>query len=191
MTNFDKGRTMVQNKKEGIHMSDIERRLKALEDRAELQDLAVRYFVATDDDDFATLEALFAPGAEFHAGGFAGGTDRAAIMAFLRSARANMGITIHTPHYSLITFTGDDTATGVVGAHLEIAMAGQSLFGAVRYYDKYQRLHGKWHFSKREMLAVHMGPWEQVATSLTADLRVRWPGGEPQAADLPARRENL
>ena len=135
-----------------------------------------------------TLEALFTPEAVFRAGGFAGATDRAAIMTFLRSARAHMGVTIHTPHYSLITFTGEDTATGVVGAHLEIAMAGQSLFGAVRYNDKYQRLHCKWHFSQREMLAIHMGPWEQVATSLTADLRVRWPGSDPQPADLPARR---
>jgi len=179
---------MTLNKKKEVHMLDIERRLKALEDRAELQDLAVRYFVATDDDDYTTLEALFTPEAVFRAGGFAGATDRAAIMTFLRSARAHMGVTIHTPHYSLITFTGEDTATGVVGAHLEIAMAGQSLFGAVRYNDKYQRLHGKWHFSQREMLAIHMGPWEQVATSLTADLRVRWPGSDPQPADLPARR---
>lgn len=171
-------------------MSDIERRLKALEDRAELQDLAVRYFIATDDDDYVTLETLFTPDAVFRAGGFTGGTDRAAIMAFLRSARAHMGVTIHTPHYSLISFTGEDRATGVVGAHLEIAMVGQSLFGAVRYSDEYQRRDGRWHFSRREMLIVHMGPWEQVATSLTADKRVRWPGNDPQQADLPIQRSS-
>jgi len=169
-------------------MSDVERRLKTLEDRIELQDLAVRYFIASDDDDYATLEALFAPDAVFRAGSFTGGTDRSAIIAFLRNARANMGITVHTPHYSLITFTGGHSATGVVGAHLEIAMGGQSLFGAVRYQDDYVRLNGKWHFARREMLTVHMGPWEQVATSLTSDLRVRWPGGDPQPADLPVRR---
>ncbi|PRB84556.1 MULTISPECIES: nuclear transport factor 2 family protein [Pseudomonadaceae] len=169
-------------------MSDVERRLKLLEDRAELQDLAVRYFVATDDDDYATMEMLFAPDAVFRAGGFTGGTDRAAIMAFLRNARANMGVTIHTPHYSLITFTGESSATGVVGAHLEIAMGGESLFGAVRYQDEYVRLDGKWYFAQREMLTIHMGPWEQVVTSLTTELRVRWPGSDPQPADLPARQ---
>lgn len=170
-------------------MPNIERRLKKLEDRAELQDLAVRYFVATDDDDYATMEALFAPDAVFRAGGFTGGTDRATVMAFLRNARANMGVTIHTPHYSLITFIDENRATGVVGAHLEIAMGGESLFGAVRYYDEYIRLDGKWHFAKRDMLTIHMGPWEQVATSLTAAMRVRWPGSDPQLADLPIRQD--
>ncbi|WP_193073763.1 nuclear transport factor 2 family protein [Pseudomonas sp. FME51] len=149
-------------------MSDVERRLKALEDRAELQDLAVRYFVATDDDDYATMEALFSPDAVFCAGEFTGGTDRSTIMTFLRNARANMGVTIHTPDYSLVSFTGENSATGLVGAHLEIAMSGQSLFGAVRYQDEYVRLAGKWHFARREMLTIHMGPWDQVATSLTA-----------------------
>ncbi|MBA4682611.1 MAG: nuclear transport factor 2 family protein [Pseudomonas sp.] len=171
-------------------MQDLERRLKALEDRAELQDLAVRYFIATDDDDYSTLESLFTVDAVFRAGGFTGAIGRAAIMNFLRGARTNMGVTVHTPHYSLISFTGEDRATGVVGAHLEIAMAGQSLFGAVRYIDEYQRLDGRWHFSRREMLAVHMGPWEQVATSLTSDKRVRWPGTDPQPADLPIQGAN-
>ena len=32
-------------------MSDIESRIRRLEDRAELQDLVVKYFVASDDDD--------------------------------------------------------------------------------------------------------------------------------------------
>lgn len=169
-------------------MSDVERRLKALEDRAALQDLAVRYFVATDDDDYVTIETLFAPDAVFLAGGFTGASNRATIMAFLRDARAKMGVTIHTPHYSLITFTGENSATGVVGAHLEIAMGGESLFGAVRYHDEYVRLDGKWHFSQREMLTIHMGPWQQAATSLTADLRVRWPGSDAQLADLPVSR---
>lgn len=168
-------------------MSDVERRLKALEDRIELQDLAVRYFIAVDDDDYSTIETLFAPDAVFLAGGLTGGTDRSAIITFLRNARASMGVTIHTPHYSLVSVTGENSATGVVGAHLEIAMGGHSLFGAARYQDKYVRLDGKWHFAQRDMLTIHMGPWEQVATSLTADLSARWPGSDPQPADLPVR----
>lgn len=166
-------------------MSEIENRLRRLEDRAELTDLAVRYFLATDDDDYDTLESLFVPDASFIAGGFSGGESREAIIVFLRDARANMGVTVHTPHYSLLTFSGPDNASGVVGAHLEIAAANQSLFGAVRYYDQYRRTDGEWLFARRELLTIHMGPWEQVATSLTSEKRVRWPGSEPQFADLP------
>lgn len=166
-------------------MSDLDQRLRALEDRAELQDLAVRYFIATDDDDYLALASCFAPDAEFKAGGFPGASGRGDIITFLRAARENMGVTIHTPDYCLLDFQSSDHATGTVGAHLEIAMSGQSLFGAVRYMDKYVRLDGRWYFASREMLTFHMGPWEQVASSLTADRRVRWPGAEPQAADLP------
>ena len=167
-------------------MSEVELRLRVLEDRSELKDLAVRYFLATDDDDYATLARLFTPDATFAAGGFSGAETRESIIAFLQSARANMGVTVHTPHYSLIEFAGPDSATGVVGAHLEIAMANQSLFGAVRYYDQYRRIEGKWLFARRELRTIHMGPWEHVASSLTSKKRVRWPGSEPQLADLPA-----
>ena len=168
-------------------MSELERRIQKLEDRAALQDLAVGYFVATDDDDYETLADMFAPDAKFRAGGFDGGSSRDEIMAFLCAARSNMGVTIHTPNYSLITFQDDDHATGTVGAHLEIAMGGQSLFGAVRYQDAYVRLDGRWRFSRREMLAYHMGPWQDIASSLTAELRVRWPGADPLPADLPKK----
>lgn len=166
-------------------MSDIEQRIQRLEDRAAIEDLVVRYFVATDDDDYDTLESQFTPDAVFKAGNFTGGKDRQSIVAFLREARASMGVTIHTPNYCLVTFEDNDHASGIVGAHLEIAMAGQSLFGAVRYIDKYSRLEGRWQFSKRELKTFHMGPWSDVASSLTSELKIRWPGTPPQTADLP------
>jgi SnoaL-like domain len=40
-------------------MSDLQRRIRRLEDRAELQDLVVRYFLAADDD-YDALAATFA-----------------------------------------------------------------------------------------------------------------------------------
>jgi len=168
-------------------MSDIERRLRALEDRAALQDMAIRYFVAIDDDDYAALEDMFSSEMVFRVGTSAAGVGRADVLDYLREARGNMGVTIHTPDYILVDFEGEDTATGLVGAHLEIAMAGQSLYGAVRYRDRYVRIDGKWRFVEKQMLAFHVGPWADVHDSLTAERRVRWPGLDPQVADLPAR----
>jgi len=166
-------------------VSDLEQRIRRLEDRAELQDLVVRYFVAADDDDYEDLGATFATNGEFSAGGFPGGTSREEVVDFIREDRKNMGVTIHTPNYALFTFDGDDEASGVVGAHLELARGGKSLFGAVRYIDDYVREDGAWRIRKREMLAIHVGPWEDVATSLTSENRVRWPGFDPLPADLP------
>jgi 3-phenylpropionate/cinnamic acid dioxygenase small subunit len=167
-------------------MSDLEGRIRRLEDRAELQDLLVRYFLAADDDDYPALAETFASDATFTAGGFDGGSSRAEVVEFIRADRRNMGPTIHTLNYSLFSFQDDDHATGVVGAHLELSRGGSTLFGAVRYADQYVREEGRWRIRHRNMLTIHVGPWEQVGSSLTSELRVRWPGAAPQKADLPA-----
>jgi hypothetical protein len=96
-----------------------------------------------------------------------------------------MGVTVHTPNYTLLTFTGEDRASGVVGAHLELAMGGTTVYGAVRYLDEYVRTDTGWRFARREMATIHVGDWSEVAASLTNDKRVRWPGQDPAPADLP------
>lgn len=164
-------------------MSDLEHRIRRLEDRAELHDLAVRYFMAADDDDYEVLGACFADDGEFSAGGFVGGSTREEIVQFIRTDRESMVATVHTPDYSLLEFDGEDRAKGVVGAHLELARGGTTLFGAVRYFDEYVRRDGRWQIRKREMRTIHVGPWDDVASSLTSELRVRWPGIDPMPAD--------
>jgi len=168
-------------------VTTIEERLRRLEDRAELQDLVVRYFVASDDDDYATLAEVFAPECSFGASGFEGARGREAVVESLCVARSYMGATVHTPNYALFTFQSDDRASGVVGAHLELAMAGKTLFGAVRYTDEYVRWEGRWRFRSREMRAIHMGPWDEVATSLTDEFCVRWPGIPAKRSDYPKK----
>ena len=169
-------------------MSDLERRIRRIEDRAELQDLVVRYFIASDDDDYATLAATFAIDGTFSAGSFPGGAGREAVVECLRSGRSMMGPTVHTPNYALFTFQDDDHATGQVGAHLELSIGGRTVFGAVRYIDKYARAEGRWQFKSRNMRTIHMGPWEEAATSLTTELNVRWPGIPPMASDFPKKK---
>ena len=132
-------------------MSDLERRIRRMEDRAELQDLVVRYFIASDDDDYATLAATFAIDGTFCAGSFPGGAGREAVVECLRSGRSMMGPTVHTPNYALFTFQDDDHATGQVGAHLELSIGGRTVFGAVRYIDAYVRAEGRWQFKSRNM----------------------------------------
>jgi hypothetical protein len=165
--------------------ADLERRIRRLEDRAALEDLVIRYFVAADDDDEPTLAATFAPDAEFYAGGHLCGADRAAIVAFIAADRKNMGVTVHTQNYTLLTFHDDDRASGVVGVHLELDRGGSTLYGAARYHDDYVRTGDGWRFARREIHMIHIGDWRDVATSLTTERRVRWPGQEPAPADLP------
>ena len=168
-------------------MSDIESRIRRLEDRAELQDLVVKYFVASDDDDYETLASTFAVDGTFSAGIFPGGVGRDAVVECLRSGRAMMGPTVHTPNYALIEFHDDNRASGLVGAHLELSIGDQTVFAAVRYVDEYAKNNGRWEFKCREMRTVHAGPWDQVGTSLSTELCVRWPGVSPMKSDFPKK----
>jgi uncharacterized protein (TIGR02246 family) len=169
-------------------LPSLEDRIRKLEDRAALQDLVADYFKATDDDDYDTLAGCFTEDASFGASGFDGGGGRDGIIAFLRTARAGMGQTVHTPNYVQLRFTDDDHASGVVGAHLELGMGDQTFYAAVRYLDSYARVEGRWQISSREMKAVHVSPWADVGTSLSTPLNVRWPGAEPGPSDFPRKQ---
>lgn len=169
-------------------MATLEERIKRLEDRAELHDLVVAYFRATDDDDYAAMADCFAPDAEFTASGFAGDAGRDAIIAFLRTARGSMGQTVHTPNFVQLGFDGDDCASGLVGAHLELGLGDDTVYAAVRYLDEYRRHEGRWVIARREMRAVHVGRWADVNSSLSSPLNVRWPGAAPAPSDYPRRR---
>jgi hypothetical protein len=171
-------------------MPSIEDRIRRLEDRAEIQDLIIRYFLAADDDDYKTLADTFAPDGSFSASGFGTSNGRDAVVEGLRASRGFMGATVHTPHYVLITLEDEDHANGIVGAHLELAMGEDTLFGAVRYDDKYARVDGRWRFTSRQMRVVHVGPWKDVGNSLTAELRVRWPGLTPSQSDFPRKKHS-
>ncbi|WP_205683938.1 nuclear transport factor 2 family protein [Cryobacterium aureum] len=168
-----------------LESTSLESRIRRLEDRGEIHDLAVRYFLASDFDDYDAIAASFAETSSFAAGGFEGAAGGAGIASMIKGARTAFGTTIHTPHYVLIDFQDEDHATGLVGAHLEIAVGGTSVFGAVRYEDEYLRENDRWVFAKRNMRTIHVGDWADVQTSLTSETPVRWPGGAPAASNYP------
>ena len=168
-------------------MATLEERIRKLEDRAELHDLVIAYFRATDDDDYDIMAACFAPDARFVASGFDGGSGRDKVIEFLRAARAGMKQTVHTPNYVQIEFQGDDRATGLIAAHLELGMGDDTVYAAVRYIDAYRRIDDRWQIESREMRAIHVGTWDQAGSSLSTPLNVRWPGAEPAPSDLPRK----
>jgi uncharacterized protein (TIGR02246 family) len=163
----------------------LEDRLLRLEDRAAIQDLVARYFLATDDDDWPVMADCFTDDADFEASGYVGGSGRDGIIAFLKMARSAMGQTVHTINYAHVALDGGDHAHGTVTAHLELGMGGSTLFGAVRYLDRYRRDNGVWRISARAMKAVYIGGLDEMPSLLCDPLNVRWPGAEPQPSELP------
>lgn len=168
-------------------MTDLEHRIRRLEDRAAINDLVVAYFLAADGDDLAGVGASFTEDATFSSSGTVSASGRQGIVDFIRGARQQMGLTIHTPHYAQLTFDGDDAAAGLVGAHLELVLGGTAVYGAVRYVDRYARTDGQWLISSRDMRTIHIAPWSDVGAAFASETPVRWPGGAGGPSDYPRR----
>jgi hypothetical protein len=69
-------------------MTDMQERIRRLEDRAERLGLVVRYFVASDDDDRQALGARFAIDGRFGEGGFPPGVPSRVEGGQVRARRA-------------------------------------------------------------------------------------------------------
>jgi hypothetical protein len=146
----------------------------------------VRYFLAADGDDLKGVGDSFMPDATFASSGIVNATGRQGIVDFIAASRAQMGLTVHTPNYALYTFADDDDhATGLIGAHLELVLADQSLFGAVRYQDQYVRTREGWRIASRDMRTVYIAPTHELGDALRSEHPVRWPGASPLPSDFP------
>ncbi|ABD25904.1 conserved hypothetical protein [Novosphingobium aromaticivorans DSM 12444] len=165
----------------------LEERVRRLEDRAELNDLVVAYFLASDGDDLATVGNSFTDTATFSTSGVLAGEGRDGIVAFIAAARDHMGLTIHTPHYAQFTFEGPDVAKGLVGAHLELVLGGVAVYGGVRYVDEYRRTADGWRIQTRDMRTINMAPWLEVGEAFASATPVRWPSAEPSPSDFPRK----
>jgi hypothetical protein len=169
-------------------MTSLEQRVARLEARAAINDLVVAYFLAADGDDFDGVGGSFSDDAEFRSSGVLNASGRQEIVQFIRAARELMGLTVHTPHYAQVTFQSHTDALGLVGAHLELVLGGTSVYGAVRYTDRYVYRGGIWRIASRDMRTIFLAPWNEVASALSTSSPVRWPGSEPQASDYPRRK---
>jgi SnoaL-like domain len=161
-----------------MDITDPARALRRLQDRQELRDLTLRYCRAIDDSDWAALRVLFADRA-----GIAGAPGGDETVDQLRAIRSTYGRTIHTAHGQLVEFTDDDHATGMVPAHAELDITGETVICAMRYYDDYVREAGEWRFARRQIKFVYALPWPRMDGALTQDLPVHWPGTQAAAPD--------
>lgn len=164
---------------------ELESRVQRLEDRAAINDLVVAYFLAADGDELAKVAGSFTEDATFSSSGTLCARGRRAIVDFIREARTHMGLTIHTPHYSQVTFISPGRAAGLVGAHLELVLGNASVLGAVRYVDEYLLDCGHWRIKSRDMRTIYLAPWLDAGSALASNTPVRWPGTPATSSDYP------
>ena len=161
-------------------LQQLARLVRRVDDRQQLAELLSRYGMAVDDRDFDAIGRQFAPDGEFH-----GVKGRQQIVDFYRARTSTFST---SSHYALtwhFDFTDDDHASGVVNAHAELCIGGKTVRLALRYMDRYVRTPQGWLFQQRVLKFRYVLPFDAVADGLDDPLRVRWPGTEPQLADLP------
>jgi hypothetical protein len=161
-----------------VGSDDLSRRIRRLEDRAELRELVSRYCLAIDDSDWDALLGLFAADAKM-----AGQVGPEGVVGVLRSIRSGYGRTIHTALDQVLEFGDDDHASGIVPSRGELAIAGQTVLCAMRYLDHYVRVDGEWLFADRVLRFNYALPWAAMAGAMTGELPVAWPGADPLPAD--------
>jgi hypothetical protein len=161
-----------------LDLADLDRRLRRIEDRAEIQELAQRYCRHVDDSNWTELRELFADDAIM--GDVAGGD---AVIEMLRTIRGGYGRTIHTAYGLVLEHDDDDHARGYVPSSAQLDIGGQFVLSAIRYFDTYVRAGGRWLFARRDLRFAYALPWPEAHRALVDELPVRWPGAAPAPAD--------
>jgi len=159
-------------------LADLDRRLRRIEDRAEIQELGQRYCKLIDDNDWTGLRELFTDDATM-----AGAVGADAVVGTLRSIRSGYGRTIHTAYGLVLEHQDTDRARGYVPSSAQLDIGGQYVVSAIRYFDEYARVGGGWKFASRDLRFVYALPFSEADRALVDELPVRWPGTARAPAD--------
>ncbi|MEZ5743048.1 MAG: nuclear transport factor 2 family protein [Sphingomonadaceae bacterium] len=168
-------------------MTDLEARLRAVEDRQEIAALQARYTLAMDDHDLDRAAPLFARQGRFRsADGVMDAMGREAICEQYRGRFAALRFNFHVTHDHVIDLdpADPDRATGVVSSHAEVVREGAPMVVAMRYEDAYVREDGAWRFADRLLKFFYYLPVADYAAALPTRGRMR-AYGDTLDADLP------
>lgn len=166
-------------------ITELKARLQRLEDREEIRSLVALYGRAVDDRDWESLAGQYTSDAIFESTGIRSvGVD--AIIEYYRERTAEYVASYHYPHTIEITFVDDDSAIGLVCAHAELTLGGDTVMVALRYQDDYRRVDEEWRFHERKTQLLYVLKLSELPTEFSSRMRVRWPGAEAGPAHFGA-----
>lgn len=166
-------------------MTDLDDRIRRIEDRLAIADLQARYTIFIDNHDLDEVGRLFARDARFRsADGVMGAVGREAICEQFRGRFTALGFGFHVTHDHLVELVEKDHAWGVVGAHAEVVRHGEPMIAAIRYHDIYVREEGSWRIADRELRFFYYLPVNDYVAALPRRDRMR-AYGDARPADLP------
>lgn len=168
--------------------NNVEARLRRIEDKDEIRELAVRYGIYVDGRDAPRLRALFTDDARFRtANGVIDNQGGDSLVEMLVGRKDIVKASLHVQHGHVIDLDPDDPdrATGMVYTHAEVVFHAKHVkVSAVRYDDEYRRVDGQWRFADRCIKFFYQVDAANFVEEVTSDTPVR-AGETPLAAELP------
>jgi hypothetical protein len=168
-------------------MDEYDARLRRVEDRLDIQDLAVRYGFYVDDRRYDELTALFADDGSLRTNaGVVKGQGLDEVRGYFVQHLPELGATNHFVHGHVIDFdeVDPDLASGVVAGHAEVWRDGKPMITALRYLDKYRRTADGWRFLERIQAYMYFLDVREYAEAMGDVLRIRT-SATPAPADWP------
>ncbi len=148
-------------------------RLDRLESIEEIRQLAAKYSLALDMRDSAAWVGLFPE--DIRVGD--GQVGRSALRAwFEHTMRNTFTGTAHHIGGHLIEMIDQNNAQGVVYSKNEHETKTQWVIMQMMYFDRYERIHGRWYFRRRLPLYWYASDLNQPPLG---ELKMRWPDVEP------------
>ncbi|MFW0795863.1 nuclear transport factor 2 family protein [Gordonia sp. CPCC 205515] len=167
--------------------TDLDARLRRIEDRQELSDLTLLYFLVMDERQLDDLPRIFTDDA--HLGSDDGVFDATGLDHIRETYQGRfdaLGPTFHYSHGLIADFGDDpDTATGVIVGHAEVVRNGTPMLVGLRYRDTYRRTADGWRIADRVMGYFYYLPAAQYAQVMTSDDRTL-AYGDARPADWPS-----
>jgi ketosteroid isomerase-like protein len=166
----------------------LEERLRRLEDRQALHDLAHLYGFVMDERDLDGLSSLFTEDARL--GSEDGVFDAQGLETIAKTYQGRydvLGATHHFVHSALSRFddSDPDVAYGLVSGHAEVVRQGETMVVALRYHDVYRRTADGWRIAERVMGYMYYLPvTDYIATMKSDDRSLVY--GDPRPADWPS-----
>jgi hypothetical protein len=167
--------------------ASVEDRIGRLEDRADIQELAVLYGFVMDERDEKGIRDLFCEDATLRSeDGVFAATGIEEIVTTYLGRFAALGPTNHFSHGHVVRLdpADRDRATGLLSSHAEVYREGTAMQVALRYKDTYRRVDGRWRFADRLMGYMYYMPLAEMATDLGDRDSVR-AYGDHRPADWP------
>jgi ketosteroid isomerase-like protein len=166
----------------------LEQRLRLLEDKQALHDLAHLYGFVMDERDLDGLSSLFTEDARL--GSEDGVFDAQGLETIAKTYQGRydvLGATHHFVHSALSRFNDSDpdVAYGLVSGHAEVVRQGETMVVALRYHDVYRRTADGWRIAERVMGYMYYLPvTDYIATMKSDDRSLVY--GDPRPADWPS-----